>query len=88
LTLVAYEAAGDRRGRLYRHEIFDASMVAVTSSRQDRQHRLGALARCGRSSGAVCRRQGRVVQVTLARHQVRVNALAPGYIETDITPIF
>jgi hypothetical protein len=34
LTLVAYEATGDQLGCPYRHEIFDASMVAVTSSRQ------------------------------------------------------
>ena len=47
-THVAYEAAGDRRGRLYRHEIFDASMVAVTGPAGERmrqripQRRFGA----------------------------------------------
>jgi hypothetical protein len=89
-----YEATGDQLGCLYRHEIFDVSMVAVTSSRQHRQHRLGARARYGGPSGAVCRRQGRPVAgnpdhgAGVARHQVRVNALAPGYIETEINRHF
>ena len=79
---------------------FTAQAVAAHGSRdgrpgrQHRQHRLGARAGRGRPPGALCRRQGRALAAhpgdgaRAARHGVRVNALAPGYIETEINRDF
>ena len=69
-------------------------MIQPRHGRQHRQHRLHPGPARGRRHRALCHFESRVVQMTKAlalewaRHRIRVNALAPGYIETELNDAF